>query len=92
MIAIPLTPLEAGQHVGELHVHLDQRFLHALNRAARVRHQIASLPPQRSRDTDLFVWLETVVQQTEGVQFQQPLAFLNIALAAGQVLGVTGVD
>ena len=38
-------PLMFAQHAAQLHVHLDQRLLHALNRTAGLRHQVPSLPP-----------------------------------------------
>jgi hypothetical protein len=49
------------------------------------------LTPQRTRNPGLIGRLKAVVQQAESVQFQQPLTFLNIALAAGYVLGVLGI-
>jgi hypothetical protein len=55
-------PADVAQHVAELHVHLCQYLLHALNRAARLRHQIASLSPQGTRDSDLVGRLEAVTQ------------------------------
>src|SRR5207247_1952790 len=36
---------DVAQHAAQLHVHLDQRLLHALNRTAGLRHQVPSLPP-----------------------------------------------
>jgi hypothetical protein len=36
---------DVAQYSAELHVHLNQYFLHTLNGAARLGHQIASLPP-----------------------------------------------
>jgi hypothetical protein len=45
-----------------------------------------------SRSPYLVGGLKAVVQQPERVQLQQPLAFLNVALAARHVLGVLRVD
>jgi hypothetical protein len=60
---------DVGQHAGKLYVHLDQRLLNTLDGAARIRHQIASLPPQRACDPDLVGRLKAVIQQTEGGSF-----------------------
>jgi len=73
-------------------VHPGQYFLHALNRAGSLSHQIASLPPQRACHADLIGRLKAVVQQAKCVQLQQPLTFLDISLAARQVLCVAGVN
>src|SRR5258706_4360020 len=50
------------------------------------------MPPQSARGTDLIARLKAVVQQSEGMQFQQPLAFGDVALAPGQVLGMSRID
>src|SRR5438270_4102305 len=43
---------EVAQYIAELHIHLSQDFLHALNHAARFGHQVGPLPPQTTRDPD----------------------------------------
>ncbi|PYT23146.1 MAG: hypothetical protein DMG57_32945 [Acidobacteria bacterium] len=58
---------EVAQHVAELHIHLRQDFLHALNSTAGFGHQIAPLPPQGARNPDLIGRLEAVIQQSKGV-------------------------
>src|SRR5262249_50803227 len=54
----PADTAEVAQHVTELNIHLCQRLLQALNRAAGFCHQIPSVPPQRARDPDLVGRLE----------------------------------
>ena len=49
------------------------------------------LPPQGARHADLVGRLKAVIQQTKSVKLQQPLAFLDVALASRHVLGVPGV-
>jgi hypothetical protein len=36
---------EVAEYLAELHIHLGQHFLHALNRTAGLGHQIAPVPP-----------------------------------------------
>jgi hypothetical protein len=82
---------QVGQHARQLHVHLNQYFLDALDRAGGFGDQIAAMPPQRARGSNFVARLKAAAQQPEGVQLQQPLTFLHIALSAGHVLGVLGV-
>ena len=48
--------------MAELHVHLCQHFLHALNRTARFRYQIAPVAPQSTGHPDLITRLKAVIQ------------------------------
>lgn len=50
------------------------------------------LPPIRPCHADFRGGLERVVEQSVRMQFQQPLAFLYIALGPGQILGVPCVQ
>src|ERR1700733_14108579 len=45
-----------------------------------------------SKHPNLCRGMEGVAQKPVGVQLQQPLAFLHITLASGQVLGVPRID
>jgi len=58
---------DIAQYIAELHVHLRQNLLHALNGSARLGHQIAPLPPQGAGNPDLMGGLKTVIQQAESV-------------------------
>ncbi len=50
------------------------------------------MPQQRADGADLERWPERGVEQAHGVQELQPLAVLHVALAAGHVAHVLGVD
>jgi hypothetical protein len=52
---------------------------------------MAPLPPQGARHPDLVGGLKAIIQQTKGMQLQQPLTLLHIALAPRHVLGVPGI-
>src|SRR5664279_2828598 len=79
---------DVADHVGQLDIHLRQRFLHVLDTHRRCRHQILSLPQITAQHTNLFGWPECLVQKPKGVQLLQPLAFLHIRFASRQSLGV----
>src|SRR5260370_41950602 len=76
----PANAAQVAQHIAELHIHLRQDFLHALNSTARLSHQIAPLSPQGARNPDLVGGLKAIIQQTKSVQLQQPLTLLNVTL------------
>jgi hypothetical protein len=46
------------------------------------------LPPIGAQYADLLRRAEGIIQQAEGVQLQQPLAFLHVGLPSGQILGM----
>ena len=58
---------EVAEHITELHVHLCQNFLHALNRSARLGHQITPVALQSARHSDLVGGLKTLIQQAESM-------------------------
>src|SRR5215471_12581937 len=77
---------EVAQYIAELYIHLGQDFLHTLNHAARLGHQVGPLPPKTTRHPDFVRRLKTVIQQPKSVQLQQPLTLLNVALASWHIL------
>ena len=84
-------PADIANGIGQLHVHLRQRLLHMLNAARGVPDMLLPLPPKRTHHQSLFVRAERILQQSVGMQSQQPLALLNVGLASGQVLSVRGI-
>jgi transposase len=44
---LPSQPAQVADHIGQLHIHLRQGFLHPLNAARRRLHMFGSLPPIR---------------------------------------------
>jgi hypothetical protein len=55
-------------------------------------HVVPALPPVGPSPPDLGGRMKRIPEQPVGVQLQEPLAFLHVALAPGQVLGVPRVD
>ena len=90
--ACPVQPAEIADHVRQLDVHLGERLLHPLDAGAEAAHVIAPLAPIGPCDADLGWRMERIAEQAVGVQLQQPLALLHVALAPGQILRVAGVD
>jgi hypothetical protein len=75
-----------------LQIHLRQRFLHSLNAGRCPRYVFCPLPPVGAKNANLGWWLERVIQQPVGVQLQQPLTLLHVALTSRQVLRVSRID
>src|SRR6516162_1513715 len=84
-------PAQVADHVGQLHVHLRQHFLHTLDVPPRALHQVVALPPVSPQLANLLRRSERVAQQTIGVQLHQPLALLHVGLLTRQILGLPRV-
>ena len=89
---LPGPAAEIADDIRELDVHLGQHLLHPLDAGADGAHVVAALAPVRPHDANLGGRVKRVAEQTVGVQLQQPLAFLDVTLAPGQVLRVSRVD
>jgi hypothetical protein len=83
---------EITDDIGELEVHLRQRFLHPLDAGADGVDMVAALAPVGAGHANLRGGMERVAEEPVGVQFQQPLALLHVALAPRQIFRVPGVD
>src|SRR6516225_691507 len=77
-------PAQVADHVGQLHVHLRQHFLHALDVPPRALHQVVALPPVSPQLANLLRWSERVAQQTISVQLHQPLTLLTSVFLHGR--------
>jgi hypothetical protein len=82
----------AGDDVGQLNVHLRQRFVHVLNVASLAAQQHAALAPERTQHAHLLGRAESPAQQAAGHQLLQPLTVEYVGLAARYVLDVACVD
>ena len=85
-------PGDVGDDVVQLQVHLGQSLLHPLDVGGGAAHQggpLAHIGPQR---THLIGRTKGAAQQAVGVQLLQPLAIQNVALTAGDIFDVPGVD
>ena len=63
------------------------RWMQVLTRV----HMVAALAPVRPHDANLGGRVKRVAEQAVGVELQQPLALLHVALAPGEILGVPRV-
>ncbi len=69
-------------------MHLGQRFVHALDAHSGLLHVLGALAPAGAHRPNFRRGTKRFPQQSIGVQLQQPLAFLHVALAPRQILGV----
>jgi len=76
----------------ELDVHLDQRFLHALDQSARVLDEGRAVPEIAAQRDDPIDGAETPAEQPEDVQISEPFAIGDITLATREVLRVARID
>ena len=76
----------------ELEVHLDERLLHPPDVGPRGLHQDLAVAQVGAQRQDLPGGPEAPAQQADRVELAQPLTVLDVALAAGDVLDVAGVD
>ena len=90
--------LEAGDaddvadHAPELEVHLDQRLLHAPHMGASGLDEDLAVAQVGAEGEPGAGGAEAPAQQAHAVQLAQPLTILDVALAAGHVFDVAGVD
>ena len=83
---------DIAEHDGELQVHLDQGLLHALDVRGGTLHQGLAVAQIGAEHDDVGGRPEAGRQQPHAVQFLQPLAVHDIALAARDVLHMPRVD
>src|ERR1700721_1112757 len=67
-ITMPVNSTDIADHIGQLHVHLRERFLHVLNACTARRHQSLPLPKVGSQYLDFLRGTKRIVQQAESVQ------------------------
>jgi hypothetical protein len=89
--ALPGPAAQIADDIRQLDVHLGERLLHALDAGADRVHMIAALAPVRPHDANRGRWVKQVAEPAVGVELQQPLALLHVALAPGEILGVPRV-
>ena len=90
----PSLPGEIGEHRVKLGVHLGQRLLHALNAGRCFLHQGLALAQVRTQRHDRGgSRTETGPQRSPyAMQFAQPFAVADVALAPGHIVHVAGDD
>ena len=67
---LPGPATQIADDIGELHVHLGQHFLHALNARANRLHMAPALAPIGAHDADVCRGMEGIPQQPIRVQLQ----------------------
>ncbi|MCY1297113.1 hypothetical protein D9M70_465400 [compost metagenome] len=85
-------PHDVAEHLGELEVHLHQRFLHALHPTGLLDEQHLALTGYGPHHTDVAIGAPGRAQQPQAHQPLQPLAVLHVALAPGYVLELPRID
>ena len=85
-------PGDVADDQRELHVHLDQRFLHAWHERAGTLDERAPVAEIAAQGHDPIGGTEAPAQQPEDVQVTEPFAVGDITLATRKILHVTRVD
>ena len=83
---------DVADYQRQLHVHLDQRFLHALHEGTRALDQrgpVPKIPPQRD---DAVGGAEAAAQESQDVEVAEPFTVGDIALPAGKIFDMAGID
>ena len=83
MIAMPVTPGDVADDLGQLDVHLLQGLLHVLDVAGGVAHQHLPLPPVAAQGQHRLGRAERGREQAVGVQPLDPLAVEHVGLGPG---------
>jgi hypothetical protein len=83
---------EVADHVVQMEVHLIERFLHALQMFAARAHEALAVAHEAAHRAHRGRRPKRGVQRAHGVEKLQPLAVLDVGLAAGHVFDVPGVD
>ena len=76
----------------EEEVHLDERLLHPLDIGAGGLDEDIAVAHEGAEGADRPHGAEAPAQEADTVEFAEPLTVLDVALAAGDVLDVAGVD
>ena len=85
-------PGDVADHQRELHVHLDQRFLHPLHQSTRALDQRGPMSEIPAQGDDAVGGTEAPAQQPEDVQVPEPFAVGHIALPAREILNMARID
>jgi hypothetical protein len=88
----PAGTRHVAEHLGQLHIHLQQGFLHVLALRAAGGNQFVAIAQIGAQDTIRVFGPERALQQTVGVQALDPLTVLHIAFAPGHILGLARID
>jgi len=88
----PGLPGDVGDGVVQLDVHLVERLLHPQQMLTGCPHQSLPVAHQRAHRADRRRGTERGIEKANAVEVLEPLAVLHIALSAGHVLDVAGVD
>jgi hypothetical protein len=91
-MAWPVAPRDIGDDAGQLQVHLHQRLLLMLHGAGLGAQECMALARKGAQGHHAVARPEGASQEPVAVQLLQPLAIEHIALAAGDVLHVAGID
>ena len=75
-----------------LHVHLVERLLHALDLSGCFFDERLSMARISSKFCNLGFWSKARPQEAKGVEFLEPLAVEHVTLAAGHVASVSCID
>jgi hypothetical protein len=76
----------------DLDIHLREGLLHALHQAIAILAQSITQAQVAAHHAHLGFWTKRASQHSEGVEFLQPLAVVDVSLASWDVLGMAGVD
>ena len=76
----------------EQQVHLDEGFLHPLDIGAGGLDEDVAVTHERAKGEDRPRGAEAAAQEPDTVEVAEPLTILDVALAAGNVFDVAGVD
>ena len=76
----------------EQEVHLGERLLHPLDRGAGGLDEDVAVTHEGAEGADRSGGAEAAAQEPDTVEFAEPRTILDVALAAGDVFDVAGVD
>jgi hypothetical protein len=83
---------DVAEHILQLQVHLGQGLLHAINAGGGGFHQGLAVAHIAAQCYDLASRTKTRMEQTDAMEFLQPLAVLDVGLAPAHVMHLVGVD
>ena len=81
-----------ADHARKQEVHLGERLLYALDRGAGGLDEDVAVAHEGAEGEERSGGAEAAAQQADTVEFAEPLTVLDVALAAGDVFDVAGVD
>jgi hypothetical protein len=83
---------EVGDGAMHLHVHLIQRFLHPLNTARALGHEIGQLALQGAQPGDGLARAERAAQQPAAMEQLEPLTVAEVGLPPRDVMKLARID